>query len=1081
MTIWTLTLRSVRHYWRGHLAVLAGAAIATAVLTGALFAGDSVTHSLRRTALLRLGGIEHAAFQPGRFFEESLAPRLESESGAPVAAALDVAGMALRADDAARVNQARILGVDAAFWRMGHDTALELGPNEAALGRATADALGVAAGGELAVRVQKPSLMPRDAPLSSREDESTVRLLVRVKVVLSDEQLGRFSLSAHQAAPHNIFLDRAWLQQWLELPGQANLFLAGSGGDTARLDAALRKCWRIEDAGLRLRAHPSGLLQLESKRIFLDAPVVKAALQQDGAQGALSYLVNTIAKDGKMTPYSFAVAGPLSPALEKNQAVINQWLADKLDARPGDTLRVQYYTLSPANEFVPRETELTVARVESMETLAREREFMSVFPGLTDVERCADWKIGMPMDEALLEDPDNEAYWEAHGPTPKLLVSLETGQALWGNRFGDCTAIRFENGTAREAELRAALNAAIAPADTGLQFAPVRQQALQSVEQAMDFGGLFLGLSSFLIASALIFTGLLFVFGVQQRAAQMGLLLALGIPARLVRRWLDLEAALVAACGAVAGLGLAALYTRALLFGLAHQWSAAVAGAIIEYHARPCSAMLGLLAGLVISLGAMRWAARRQTRRSAIELLSADFTAAPPPALRRPGTLPLVLSILGLAAAAALAATLWLAPPDQAAGAFFGIGALFLCSGIALLSQTLRRLENAGSARRWNLARFAAQNLARRRGRSLGVASSIACGAFMVFSVASMQEDLGAAAHRRDSGTGGFELYAESAVPIQDDLAAALKMPGVTVVPLRLRAGDEASCLNLNHAAAPPLLGVDPEKLAALSAFAPGGEWQSLQQSGGGEILPAMVGDANTAMWALKQPIGPEDGGIIEYRNESGAPFQVRLTNRLPMRLSVFQGRLLLDERAFTRQFPSEHGYRVFLVDTPEGQAEQAREALTRLFERHGLECVPAVDRLYLFYRVELAYLAMFLVLGALALLLGGAGAGIVILRNLFERRAELALLRALGFPFGTVLRLQVAEQAALMGAGIGIGGLAAALAMPPALWSGQSMHSAWMLACTAALVVLLLGGVLWLAVRTGLERGEFAALRNEQ
>ena len=55
MTGATLVLRSLRYYWRTHSGIVAGVAVATAVLTGALLLGDSVRFSLRRLGRLRLG------------------------------------------------------------------------------------------------------------------------------------------------------------------------------------------------------------------------------------------------------------------------------------------------------------------------------------------------------------------------------------------------------------------------------------------------------------------------------------------------------------------------------------------------------------------------------------------------------------------------------------------------------------------------------------------------------------------------------------------------------------------------------------------------------------------------------------------------------------------------------------------------------------------------------------------------------------------------------------------------------------------------------------------------------------------
>jgi hypothetical protein len=53
MNLRTLARRSLRHYFRSQLGVLAGVTLAAAVLIGALAVGDSVKGSLKARALLR--------------------------------------------------------------------------------------------------------------------------------------------------------------------------------------------------------------------------------------------------------------------------------------------------------------------------------------------------------------------------------------------------------------------------------------------------------------------------------------------------------------------------------------------------------------------------------------------------------------------------------------------------------------------------------------------------------------------------------------------------------------------------------------------------------------------------------------------------------------------------------------------------------------------------------------------------------------------------------------------------------------------------------------------------------------------
>src|SRR5947209_5647292 len=53
MTLLRLCLRNLLYHWRGNLAVFLGVVVGCAVLTGALFVGDSLRGSLRERSLAR--------------------------------------------------------------------------------------------------------------------------------------------------------------------------------------------------------------------------------------------------------------------------------------------------------------------------------------------------------------------------------------------------------------------------------------------------------------------------------------------------------------------------------------------------------------------------------------------------------------------------------------------------------------------------------------------------------------------------------------------------------------------------------------------------------------------------------------------------------------------------------------------------------------------------------------------------------------------------------------------------------------------------------------------------------------------
>lgn len=1087
MSFLRLVLDSLRFHWRMHAGAAAGTALAAAILTGALLVGDSTAYSLRHYALARLGAIHYAIESRTGFFSQALVDDLRGIIPARAVPALTLQGMALGGDagNGKQINQVSVVGIPPEFWDFDPSNAPSLGDYETALNERLAHALGVQEGDRVALRIFKPGILPRDAPLSSRAEDTSTRALCTVKAVLPDSGLGRFSLTASQAAPYNAFVGLAWLQEQAGLNQRVDLALFGHGADEAEIKNALEEAWRPNYVGLHLKTHPAGIIQLETDRIFLQNAVAEAALSLPHARGTLSYLVNSISKGDRSTPYSFATAGPVPLDMPDDHVIINQWLADEIGAGQDDTIEVRYYELTPSNDFVEKRRQFTVHSIVETTALEVERDLMPEFPGLTDVERCQDWDIGMPMDGEKLADAANEEYWNEYGPTPKFLCTLAAGQAMWANRFGEYMTVRFPADAVSESAVHDTLRKQVAPGDVGLLVLPVREQAFEAVEQAIDLGGLFLGMSFFLIVAALILTGLLFVFGVQQRASEMGVLLAMGFRPPRIRVLFLMEAAASAILGAAIGAAASTLYTRALIYGLSHYWQGAVAHTNILYHAAPGTVFTGAAISLLCALGAMAFAMWRQTRHSPRELLTMDFSQDVARATEKHRRMPsLWLPVAGLFAAIALIIYALAANSSEVALVFFGAGALLLLSGVGFLRCLLGRMMSQGSVNVLTFTALSIENVSRRSGRSLSVAGLLATGSFLVLAVSSMQQDVTANAGSRSSGTGGFELFAETTLPLTNDPDEALDPFGGNLVAIRVHDGDDASCLNLNRAQTPRILGVNTDELSQLGAFTSEHQekdlWEKLRLDLPDGTIPALAGDSDTAMWGLQKKTGVEDGETLIYRDDAGNEVKVKLVGTLPMRLSVFQGTILIANEWFTRLFPSEDGFRMFLIDTSPGKQESVAAKLNAEFQKEGMNAVSTVARLRRFYTVESTYLAMFLVLGGLGMILGSAALGIVVLRNLLERRREIAMLRAVGFQRNALFRLFLVEYAFLLGMGVVIGGIAAAVAMTPtAASAGSSVSVALQSMILAGIAIVGITCIL-LAIRIGLGRENFDALRTE-
>jgi putative ABC transport system permease protein len=1106
----TLILRSLVFHWRSHLAVALGAMVCGMVLSGALLVGDSVRFTLQKHAENRLGKTALALAGNDRFFREALAEQLEDTLGTETVPLLQLRGSVARGDGGARANGAQVLGVDSRFWALGEGSFGHNGNEGIILNHRLAHHLGVGPGDEVLLRIEKPSLLPLDAPLST-EEETTISLRIQVQGIAPEEAMGSFSLQPSQVPPYNAFLPLQLLQKRIDRAGKANLMLA-TARSTSPLPAEtanqrLHEEWTLEDAGLELReVSGRGMVELRTGRIFLDPAAADAALKAaTPAHRALTYFVNEIRHGDRFTPYSIVGSleslpvqqgeGPERPPspLKSDEILLNQWTASDLGAKAGDIVEVRYYILGPLRNLEEVTRKFTVRAVVPIEGPWRDPDLMPDFPGMTGKADCRDWDPGFAINLDRIRDKDEE-YWDAYRGTPKAFVSLESAQAMWTNRFGNLTAIRFpllEGSAPRIAE---SILAELPPRGIGLTFVPVRERAAAAHSQALDFGQLFLGFSFFLILSGLLLVGLLNAFSVEKRSEEAGILRSAGYPAKAVQRIFLMEGILLALAGSAAGVFLGVAYTKLVLWGLATVWAEAVGGGIdLYFHCRISS----LLTGLVLSVGMASvsiWlTVRHQASRPARVLLMHGGEWAPetttPKRYRRTG---FVFGAVGLATGLGLMCLTDISNPNQAAGVFFGAGAALLVSGLGFFFEFLslhkRRPGELPTARmfRWG-------NAARRPGRSGTTAALLACGTFLIIAVGANRHDASLEAGKRSSGTGGFALYAEATFPILHDLnteqgcnAYGLSkkedLQGVGVVPLRVHEGEDASCLNLNRPQIPTLLGVRPKDLAERGAFTLAEVWKGPEDSNPWTVLDSQEEDGTipafadqaTIHWAL----GKSVGDCLAYVDERGQRFQIRLAGALAN--SIFQGNLLISEEHFTQRYPSTSGCRRLLIDTPADRAGNAAATLANALVDMGLDLTPAATRLAAFNAVENTYLSIFQALGGLGLIFGSAGLGVVVLRNILERRGELALLRALGFPQQLVQRFVLIEHGLLVLAGLAIGTLAGLAAVLPHLLSSPSVFP--YLSLTATLIGIAGSGVFftWAAVRTALKAPLLDALRND-
>ncbi|HEU0178394.1 MAG TPA: FtsX-like permease family protein [Blastocatellia bacterium] len=1128
----TLVKRNLTHYWRTNLAVILGVATAVAVLAGALLVGDSVRASLRDLALARLGKTDLVITAPG-FFRERLADDLQSHdqfaanfNGTCPIIALDA--VVTRDENNARAGGVQVYGVDERFWKFHGANIRTPEGNDILISRSLAQELGAKQGDTLILRIEKPSAIPAES-LHGRKDDlgRTVRLTMRE--VLPAASLGEFSLRPQQGAVRAVFIELKKLQKNLEQDGKANVILfaaKNADGRSAHIAAQILKDkFALADLGLRLRAlEQQQTISLESDSAVINDTLADAVYRMSNtarlkAAPILTYVANTIRLGAREIPYSLITAidrqsmPALSGAQDPSVIALNDWAAEDIGAKVNDEVELDYYLWEPEGRLVTKTARFRVAAITPMQGVAADRDLAPDYPGITDTDSLADWDPPFPIDLNRVR-PKDEDYWRRYRTTPKAFIPLEAGQKLWGSRYGKLTSMRLTPKDPSDLQgmrdaLEKQLRAALDPNQMGLAIQPVKEQGLQASRGATDFGEYFTYFSFFLVISALLLTTLFFRLGVEQRLREVGLLRAIGFSTKQVRALFLREGLALAGLGSVVGLIGAIAYGALMMFGLRTWWVGAVGTTLLGLRVTPQSLLIGALSGIVTALVCVWWTLRSLRESSPRSLLTGSVedmalsrergngsrTAslrARRSSIFNPRSSILVFIFGALGVAFLIAAALKLIGQ---VGGFFGAGTSLLIAILFFWSSWLRsdKKRTICGQGAWPMARMGFRNATTRPGRSVLCIALIASAAFIIVSVDAFRRDDRAAALDRNSGAGGYPLMAESLLPIIYDLNSQQgrdelnlnddKLAGAKITRFRLRPGDDASCLNLYQPRNPRILGapdgfIGESRFVFQSSLAKTGEekanpWVLLNANPSEGVVP-VVADANSLTYILHLNLGEE----LAVNASNGAPVRLRVVAALAD--SVFQGELLMSESNFKKLFPDQEGYRFFLIDCAPEKSSEIAAALEDKLSDFGFDAIGTEEKLAGFHQVENTYLSTFQTLGGLGLLLGTLGLATVLLRNVLERRRELALMRAVGYRSSHLSLMVIAENALLLGCGLLTGVLCALLAIIPALVARGGRLSAVSLGLLLLAVLLTGLAASLVAVRAAVRSPLLPSLRME-
>ena len=1048
--------RSIRFYKKPILYQTLIIALLSAVITGSLLTGRSVKSSIKKSASERLGKAGVVISSGVRYFDPSLVNRMSESTGIKCTGILELTGYSQALISQKGAFNTHIFGITSGFFPFHGKDSLSINAGGVAVNRKLADYLSLKKDDELIIRFTGISDIPGDAPFAPAK-EPAKSVVLKVGRIIEPSDIGNFSLAISQIIPMNIFVNLSDLDDNPDKAVRFNrlIFENSDNFSTDQANKILKRVLKPSDIGLNLRlVKKTGEAELTSNRVFIDEALINEIKKVIPSSSSLiTYLGNRFVSAFGSTPYSFVSALPpeLYPEISGNNGmIINRWLADDLGVKERDTIRMFWYSPDSLNKLTERSTKFSIERIVNIEGIWADSLLMPDFPGIAGSKSCTDWDAGalIKMDDIRRKDED---YWNKFRGTPKAFINYKKGNELFGNIFGTATAIRFPAGLSKE-DISDRLSGTLEPYLSGFAINNLAVESLKAADESVDFGTLFISLGFFLILASVVLLSLSVSINFDSKKDQIKTLFALGFKNRWIEHLLLIESGVIALVGCSLG-ALAGYMVNVLITGALNSvWNGAVQTNTLE----PFLNLLPMVSGftitflltLILMAFKLKIFLKTLNRKENVHQIKNSH----------PGG---VLLFAASTICSVLLFTLSFIIKDQKIILSFSAGTILLISQLLFW----REYFILG-----NKIVFKGHNSISRRYYSFFPSDAItpilfiAAGIFAVFITSANRMDFNEKHLKRSGGTGGYLLWCESTIPVKEDLnsPSARRAYGIdnpefnemSFSQAKRSSGNDASCLNLNHITAPPLLGIDP------SGFISGGSFSFSKALASNDVknpwkyldIPSEknsifgIADQTVLEWGLKIKLGD----TLVLRAENGQPINIIIAAGL--KSSVFQGYVLIGMENFSKYFPSISGSSVILVDGNAEITSSYQSALNDRLDNHGIIIERTGDRLASFYAVTNTYLSVFGAFGTLGLITGIAGLGFIVLRTYNQRKKEFALLLALGFTKKKISKMIFSEQTLILFAGIMAGTTSALIATFPSVMNSPDIPWVYLI-----LVILLI------------------------
>ena len=462
--------------------------------------------------------------------------------------------------------------------------------------RSLAEKLQLNEGDLLTVRVQTISPIKSEMTVGRPPELKQIQLVYR-GILPNGKADVNFENPQHRA--DNLFLNHNFLTQSLDLlPGVVNEIWLASEQETPVLSD--ETIWELSQLYFD---DWNGRPVLKCKAFFLPQQI--AMLFPEASRGAATFAESL--SDGTNTLNYFFVGafdGDIFH-VEKNHAI----LSDVISENMSDDAVLTYFSTNAFREIV--RCEFVFPQIAKASDANMSDAFMPEIPGLTDASDCSDWEAGLPVDFEKVKNED-EKYWGQHKSKPKLYMNFEQAQKLFFPE--QCTALIF-NKDAEVQQIRQKIIAELQRDSQLYQTENVFDALQNNIEHGIPFATLFLGLSFFIIVSALLVLAMLLKLHLFDRSREMQTLANHTACKGKLAKFHLVELIAVLIPGMLAGLLLGGFICRLQLLLLEHVWNDIIRMNRLAFHSHVASYFIAFGVTLVCSLAVIIFSFRLQSRK----------------------------------------------------------------------------------------------------------------------------------------------------------------------------------------------------------------------------------------------------------------------------------------------------------------------------------------------------------------------------------------------------------------------------------------------------------------------------------